>query len=149
MGGELVNVILFPALVTNVQVMKGHNTWFCFHCFTTSYLQSALSKVQADFLYSIEDDDYSFYPDEEVVKLDHIHNLKSIIDTTNAYDQAYFEHTWKKIYKHNFFRRFTFNRFAVLKFFIKTSCTAAKVIRPTPKQTVKKDFLAGVKEDII
>ena len=47
--------------------------------------------MQANFLYSIEDDDYSFYSDEEVVKLE-IHNLESIIDATNADDQAYLEH---------------------------------------------------------
>ena len=91
MGGELVNFIMFPPLVTEVQVVKGQNTWLCFHCFTTLYLHNALSKVQANFLYSIEDDDYSFYSDEEVVKLE-IHNLESIIDATNADDQAYLEH---------------------------------------------------------
>ena len=49
----------------------------------------------------------------------------------------------------SFYQRFTFNRSAVVKFFIKTLCGAAKVTRPTPKQTVKKDFLAKVKEDIV
>ena len=120
-----------------------------FGCLVILYVQSALSKVQSNFLYSIEDDDYSLYPDEEVVKLDLLHNLKSIIDAKNADDQAYFEQTWKKIYRQKFYQRFTFNRSAIVKFFIQTLCTAANVVRPTPKQTVNKEFLSRVKEDIV
>ena len=118
-------------------------------CFVILDVPSALSKVQFNFLYSIEDDYYSLYPDEEVVKLDLHQNLESIIDAKNVDDQAYLGQTWKKIYTQKFYRRFTFNRYAIVKFFIQALCTAAKVIRPTPKQTVKKEFLARVKEDIV
>ena len=113
------------------------------------HMQSALSKVQSNFLYSIGDDDYCLYPDEEVVKLDLLQNLESIIDAKNPDDQAYFEQKWKKIYRQKFYQRFTFNRSAIVKFFIQTLCTAAKVTRPTPKQTARKEFLAHVKEDIV
>ena len=110
--------------------------------------QAAIKATQKDFMYNTDGEDFSFYPDEEVVKLVMQKHL-STIDVNEEDDLAYFESKWSKVYRRIFNQRFYFNRSSVVGHFIDELCQCANVSRPTPALLRSKRFVVKVREQIV